>query len=152
MTTYCMPDDLLTGDVPVKHADSVKFVQAATDEINARISAIYVLPITGVEEPSRLHLKRACQLIATGRYLLAAATANEDGSPHAYGKWCLQEGKDILEKIACGEIPLMGAVRREEQASEGNAPRTIVADLHSPVETFYSWATRGEEVFWRPGL
>jgi phage gp36-like protein len=149
---YCDPGELLVGDLPIGDEDRTRFTQAATDEINSKLGSRYVLPLSGISPHALLNLKRACQLIATGRYILAAGTASEDGAPNAYGLYCLREGQDILKAICDGDIELTGAARVESMANSAFLPSVVLGDASSAVDTFYDFTMRDRNVGWSPGF
>lgn len=153
---YCEHEDLLLGDMPVTADDAEKFIQAASDEINAVVGMRYSLPIPRVEgSPAWNVLKRACVLIATGRLVMASAVASEDTSPNAYGLYLLEEAREMLASIKRGELDLIGVPLLPSSADvtipdTGNAPTVIYQDRASAVDVFYGNVMNGRRVVWRP--
>lgn len=151
---YCEVTDLLVGDMPLNATMANGFIQAAQDEIDSSLGMTYTLPLdlAAADPTVELYLKRTCALLASGRLILAQATAAEDEGVHAYGMYLLSEGKQLVAAVASGDMELMGVTKRAEYASEGNGPSIIQEDTYSPVDTFYAFASRGEtSAYFRPG-
>lgn len=150
---YCEESDLLTGDMPLNSAMAQGFIQAATDEIDSSLGVNYNLPIdlAAADPTVELYLKRVCALIASGRLVLAQATASEEQGVHAYGMYLLREGKELLVAASMGEMVLVGVPKRTEYANSGSGPAIIQEDLVAPVDAFYAFAMRGEVAYFRPG-
>ena len=141
MATYSGVADLLLGDLLISATlDKARYVQDATDEIDACIGFIYELPLSPTPSGHiQLTLKRCANLIASGRLVLAVGAGSEDGSLHAYGESLLREGRMILESIESGQIDL-GSIKKPVH-SEGNAPTILNADSTSAVDSFYAYVS-----------
>lgn len=141
MATYSGVADLLLGDLTLSASlDKARFVQDATDEIDACIGFIYELPLSPTPSGHiQLTLKRCANLIASGRLVLAVGAGGEDGSLHAYGESLLREGRMILESIESGQIDL--SCTKKPVHSEGNAPTILNAETSSGVDAFYAYVS-----------
>lgn len=144
MPGYCLTTDLLTGNIPTPgYMSPQKFVDDAGDEIDSKIGFVYETPIdisdtSEVVRPARLLLKRINVFLATGRLLMAAASAGEDTSLHAYAKKMVDDATTALDAIFAGEIPIEGAVLinpAEEDVTK--APLWSNPDIESAVDSFY---------------
>lgn len=154
MATYCEVTDLLVGDTTIADPIPERFIQAATDEINAELGFEYVVPIdvsdgASTAEYIKLTLKRCCALIASGRIIMSQATPGESGEVHGYGNSLLREGHDILRNILNGTMDLIGVSKANP--GSGNAPATLVADEISPLDAFYGTTGTPSGYVWGPG-
>lgn len=141
---YSAVGDLLTGNVPTPAALSPsKYVDDAADEIDSKIGFLYQTPIdvsevSAVPRPARLLLKRINNFLASGRLLMAAASAQEDSQVHAYGWSLVKEGTAALDQIASGAILIEGAVKLD--TGDDAAVTGIIVDnidSESNVEAYY---------------
>jgi hypothetical protein len=141
---YAETEDLLTGNIPTPgYLDPAKFVDDAADEIDSVIGFVYETPIdvsdaSPVVRPARLLIKRINVFLATGRLLMAAASASEDSNLHAYALKMVNDGLGALEAIRSGEIFLEGATLLNPP-TEGQArgPKWFNPDSESAVDAFY---------------
>ena len=91
---YCGATDLMVGDVTVASGKADLWVNTAADEMDAEIGFHYQVPIvvSGLALHIALTLKRCNALIASGRFLLAQATAGWDCKP---ADWTCEGGSTI---------------------------------------------------------
>lgn len=158
MAAYCAITDLLVGDLVLgSDVDPQKFVDAAADEINARLGHVYVVPFTfsALALHSQLTLKRINAHLATGRLIMAVAAGGENVALHAYGASMVKSAEDDIYMILSGGYLLTGADQVASGAS-GNAPECLNVDASSGVEHFYAnfGRRRGFPFFpspWQPG-
>lgn len=151
MAAYCAVSDLLTGDLRIgPRVDAQVYVDAAAEEMDARLGLVYELPITGAADHSVKLLKRINALIATARLILAVALAGEDNRLQRYGASLLREGQTELDRIVSGELPLEGCPLRADQL-QVRGPSIKNPDAESPFGVFDAFAMRGESVYWQPG-
>jgi hypothetical protein len=144
-STYSTVGDLLVGDMPFPaYIDKQAYVDKAADEIDARLGYVYATPFdvsdaSPMIRPARLNIKRIAAHLSTGRLILAAAIAGEDRQLHAYGKSLIDEALKALEKIANGEIPLIGAAPLDpaDVSAPPSGPSVLNIDQFSMVEQFY---------------
>lgn len=138
---YSVQTDLLLGDIatsPNMNLDA--FIQNASDEIDARLGAIYVVPLIQSNFAGWVWsiVKQMANKIATGRILLAINSAGENTAINAYGFSLLKEGLCTLEEIVAGRIELPGATGvATPPSADGNGPTILNYDQYSGVDTFY---------------
>jgi hypothetical protein len=144
-STYSTVDDLLIGDMPIPpYINKQGYVDNAADEIDSRLGYVYATPfdvsdLSTMIRPARLTIKRIAAHLSSGRIILAMAVASEDRQVHAYGKSLIDEALAVLEKIANGEIPLVGAEPLDPDAISAPTSGPMIAniDQFSSVEAFY---------------
>lgn len=122
---YSDPEDVLVGtDLALPADDTIdRFVRDAAMEIDSRLGFKYVTPlkftrivngsVTYVVEgdkttytPSYLLIKRLSNLIASGRYIMAAAGPEEQNGIHQYGNKLLRDAEAILSQITSNRAEL----------------------------------------------
>jgi hypothetical protein len=124
------------------------FVQAACDEMNAKLGTLYEVPIdpNAIPEHQRLMLKVIAVKIASGRMLATWSAPDEGSSVHAYARRLLDEGLSELHLIANGDY-LLNAPPADTNddglpdtmgpsVAGSRMPTIHVADECSPVEVF----------------
>jgi hypothetical protein len=148
MAPYSEVSDMEIGDIIIPdYIGQEKILVAAADEIDAAIGFLYETPVnideatSTVVRPARLLLKRISVYISSGRTLLALSAGSEDNRTHAYGRYLLNQGLELLKKVASGELILEGAPRVDNENPEPNGPLIFNVDAESSVEAFYSRAT-----------
>lgn len=139
---YSTVADLLTGNIPTPaYMSPEKYVADAADEIDSVIGFVYKTPVEMADvdatRPARLLLKRINNFLASGRILMAAASAQEDNQVHAYAARLIREATDSLKLIASGQILLEGAEALPQSDSPKMAPLIANVDPESNVEAFY---------------
>lgn len=138
---YSIVTDLLVGDVQYgSMIDPQKFVNDAAREIDSRIGMLYVLPLPLQTMPSFVTdlLALINNRVASGRLLMAAASASQSRELNAYGKSLVDDGYADLLKILNGEILLDGAVRRAD-GNQALGPAVVNSDAVSAVDAFESF-------------
>lgn len=143
MPAYCVENDLLLGNIPTPDAMSkTQFVQDAADEIDSRIGMRYETPIDltdpELKRPVKLLLKRLNVFLATGRFILAVTSNNEDDRLHAYGLSLINDAIETLEAIATGKFLLEGATPTAGESTPASTPLIFNEDPESSVEAFYN--------------
>ena len=123
---YCEESDLLTGQMGTRLPASVvpaDFITAASNEIDGKLGFIYKTPFVvdqQAQDPMPLHQAKLitdiCVKLASGRIILAATSAMEQSTIHAYGASLVRDAQVSLMAIANGEVNL--AVTMVD--SEGN--------------------------------
>lgn len=144
-STYSTVDDLLLGDMTIPgYVSKQAYVDNAADEIDSRLGYVYATPFdvsdtSTMIRPARLMIKRIAAHLSSGRLVLAIAIASEDRQVHAYGKSLIDEALATLDKIAEGQIPLVGAEPLDPDASSAppSGPAILNIDQFSQVEAFY---------------
>lgn len=141
---YCQTTDLLTGNIPTPaYMSPQKFVDDAADEIDSKIGFVYETPVdisdvSPVVRPARLLLKRINVFLATGRLLMAAASAGEDVSLHAYAKKMVDDATTALDAIFAGDLVIEGATLLNPASEDATkAPMWSNPDIESAVDSFY---------------
>lgn len=140
MATYSQSGDMLLGEIPPSSTTSTdKYVQDAADEIDSKLGFRYVTPLvlTNAPRPVQLLVKRISNLLASGRYVLAVASPQEQPQLHAYGLSLVREATDALDKIATGEIELPGVELMPTTDQPTTAPMIANKDDESSVDAFY---------------
>lgn len=142
---YSEISDMLIGNMPLPaYIDRDKILLATRNEIDVAIGFLYKTPIN-VEDtadnplvrPARLLLKQISIYLSSGRTIMAAATGSEDSRTHAYGRYLINQGTELLKQIANGSILLEGAEKVDVEA-EPNGPMIANVDVASLVEQFYN--------------
>lgn len=157
---YSDPDDMLIGTDFALPADDTleRFVMDAAMEIDSRLGFKYVIPlkfthivngsVTYVDPadpatytPSYLLVRRLSNFIASGRYILAATSPEENVSLHQYGNKLLRDAEAILSQITSNRADL----EIEEIVTETNeTPYGLLVknrDPRSMVQAFEDQAT-----------
>jgi hypothetical protein len=158
---YCEEGDLLLGEMPISSALSVhKFITDTADEIDIRISRIYVTPIqlNQLERIGRLVLRLANARLASGRILMAQGQASQDDSLHAYAMHLINEAEATLDSIESGRLSLEGAAFAAGLQTIAG-PTIKNRDSESGVDAFYDEFLGGKPrsplpntPIWRPGV
>lgn len=138
---YSESSDLLIGNVPLPpYINADTYIQNASDEIDAVIGTMYVTPVQIADSPdtrsSRLILKKACNMLASGRIIMAMDAGGQDSDLHKYGRYLVSEAEKIVQAIMAGSMYLNGATPLNS-ASAGTAPVIVNADDKSQVDAFY---------------
>lgn len=138
---YSTSNDLLFGSVPPP-SDVDKWIQLADDEIDASIGNTYLTPITfpasSDARPSKLLVKNASAMLATGRAIMAIDSGSEEDGVHQYGLYLIKEARKVIDAIACGETVLTGVQLTGSDADITSAPKVYNTDASSAVEGFFS--------------
>lgn len=122
---YSDPEDVLVGtDLALPADDTIdRFVKDAAKEIDSRLGFKYVTPlkftrivngsVTEIIEddpstytPSYLLINRLSNFIASGRYILAASSPEEQNGIHQYGNKLLRDAEAILSQITSNRADL----------------------------------------------
>jgi hypothetical protein len=91
-----------------------------------------------VVRPAKLLLKRINNFLATGRLLMAAASAGEDTNLHAYALKMVNDATAALEAIVSGDVLLEGATELNPSTdATAKGPRWSNPDTESAVDSFY---------------
>lgn len=157
---YCKEADLLLGDIPVPESEPLaKYIAMGADEIDAALGKLYVTPLTFVDEggvplpegaPGRLALKGINARIASGRFIMAQASAATRDEIHQYGLYLLTEAHDALRILASGDVRLDGAEVIPKDPETNDAPMlplVLNVDQVSQVDAFYGMAFNGASMF-----
>lgn len=141
MAAYAQISDLMLGNVPMPgYVDAAAMIQGAADEIDAVIGLTYVTPVSITDTPatraSRLMLKKANAMLASGRIIMAVDAGGQDTDLHKYGRYLIGEAEKIVAAIASGQITLQGATPLSASPG-GTAPVIVNLDAESSVESFY---------------
>lgn len=146
---YCSNEELTLGDVRMDDAIKRKYIEAASDEIDSRLSDIYVTPLpystadSGQLRRTSLILNQICTELATGRAILGAAGSKQSDQVHAYGRWLVDRAHKNLDKIMSGEIKLEGTgVVRVDKSGKVGGP-LVSNTFESQVGLFYG-ARKGD--------
>lgn len=124
--SYCEVEDLLIGDIILPaNVKPERFIQSASDEIDAKLGWTYKTPLAPSEvpvgaseqEPEFKHLPRherlliisICARLASGRLIMTLDTAGEQTTLHAYGFRLVKEALDELHQVANGVVELVAA-------------------------------------------
>lgn len=154
---YSTRADLLTGDVQFGSTiDPDKYVGDAADEMNVRIGMVYELPLPALASHLQTLLVLINNRLASGRLIMAAATASQDRNLHAYGQSLVELAFADLSDILNGTIVLDGATRKVDESRNLGPSITNFDDVSSvDVMEAAMYPTPGTEwltrPFWRPG-
>ncbi len=152
--SYCEVEDLLIGQVRDRLPPQVvpnDFIEAASDEIDSKLGFMYVTPfMLDQDRPNSLPvfqaklIKDICKKLASGRILLAATSAMEQSTIHAYGASLIRDATVSLMAIANGDARL-SVIRVDAdgnpRASEPDSPE--VADPFAFIPGARNRDTRG---------
>ena len=158
---YCEVSDLLIGDLilPVE-IDAGKYITSAAEEMDSRIGVLYTTPIE-IEEADKekfratiTFLRSINARLASGRILMAAATALELTTVHAYARNLVEGALADLKLIEDRKYILQGAKENT------NPPETYVSsraysynqDAVSAVDGFYAAVDPGNGVPNKPAF
>lgn len=138
---YSEVGDLLIGNVPLPpYINGETYIQNAAEEIDAVIGMLYVTPVQIADSPdtraSRLILKKANNMLASGRIIMAMDAGGQDSELHKYGRYLVSEAEKIVQAISSGTIFLVGATSLGT-ATGGTAPVIVNAEDKSQVDSFY---------------
>ena len=151
---YAEPDSALLGGVPGNPDDLQKYFDDAADEIDATLGFVYETPITRSAEggslprPVELILARINRFLASGRYIMAVASAGEEGNVHAYGWSLVKEAQAALTGLASGANEL-DAIRLPNPGTGRRRPAIANAEAQSNVDAFYGAFTGNQA---NPGM
>ncbi len=146
-TAYCLPDELMIGDLIVGSSiNRQEYVDRAAEEIDSKIGWVYATPIdtTGLPRAQTLLLKIINIKIASARLIMALSVNDEDNSVHAYALRLLKEGTDDLLHIANGDVDLDAPRTPMSDANAGSrTPGVYNIDVESLLDPFYSTTNWG---------
>jgi hypothetical protein len=150
MTSYAPVESGLLGGIPVAVGTNLQaYFDDAADEIDAAIGLVYETPVTvaadggSLPRPVSLILKRINRYLASGRYIMAVASAGEDSGVHAYGMSLVREAQAALAQIAEGGNEL-DAKRHNNPDQARRAPGILNKDSRSNVDDFYDAYTSNQ--------
>lgn len=143
---YCDVEDLLLGDLILPPEISKGgYIQAAANEIDARIGSLYKVPV--IIDPDKIEQFKATIIflqsvnarLASGRILMAAAATLELNVVHAYARNLVDSALSDLEQIKERKIILQGASPNENPAETYVSSRVYgyTQDPLSAVDQFY---------------
>lgn len=140
---YCSIDELKLGSIRMDDDVKRAYIEKASDEMDASLSAIYVTPLpystadSGQLRRTSLVLNQICTELATGRAILGEAGSKQSDQVHAYGRWLVERAQKNLDRIMSGEIKLEGTgVVRVDQSNKVAGP--LVSNMFdSQVAAFY---------------
>ena len=141
--SYAEEDDLLLHVPLPASVDPKKYLQDATDEIDAALGARYSTPFdlsdtSSIQRHSRLLIKRICNHLATGRLILALAIPGEDDRPNAYGLSLLKGALETLAALGAGTVLLdVEPAPGDVEPVDSTTPLIFNEDDESSVEAFY---------------
>lgn len=167
---YSKPENLLIGDIILPGSvDKSRWVQDASDEMDALLGWVYDLPLRKVGEvvdPSptaenwktlplhqQLLLTQINNKLASGRLIMAIAMAGEDQQLHAYGLDLVRQAEAQLMLLANRTIELdaelIVPVDGEDYLSR--IPSIKQHDDESLLAGFENTVLRGVPWYTRPG-
>lgn len=123
---YCEVEDLLIGDLILPATvKPERFIQSASDEIDAKLGWTYKTPLAPLTVPAgsgdlvpefkhlprheRLLIVSICARLASGRLIMTLDTAGEQTTLHAYGFRLVKEALDELHTVSNGAVELIAA-------------------------------------------
>lgn len=106
---YCEEDELLVGQLISRLPPQVKpadFIEAADIEIDSKLGFVYKTPFVLGELPEHQAklIKDIARKLASGRIILAASSAVEGSTIHAYGASLVSDAMVSLMAVANGEV------------------------------------------------
>lgn len=118
MSMYCGPNDLLidkSTPLPMS-TDRGSYISAASAYMDSRLAAAYPTPLVlnpaadGAEADASL-LRTICTHLASGALILAVTAGTERHSLHAYGKYLVDRGEELLVQLLDGDLDLVSVER-----------------------------------------
>lgn len=101
---------------------------------------MYVTPVQVSDSPDTratgLILKKANNMLASGRIIMAIDAGGQDTDLHKYGRYLVSEAEKIVQSILSGSVFLTGATPLSS-SSAGTAPVIVNAEDESEVDSFY---------------
>lgn len=142
---YCKVSDLLISGTRLPQAlDPEGAIASAADEIDAQLGYIYKTPFDVEENDSAkrqdtLYLKTINKTLASGRIIMAMATAKQDDSTNAYARYLLNLAQTMINKVINGVVELTSAEKiiDVEDDSIRKGPLLIQGQRASGVDAFY---------------
>lgn len=131
---YCSEADLLlTAEVLVAPTEKTRFINLASDAMDAKLGYLYVVPIDisdGSNLPNHqiLLLKTINAKLATGRLIMASAQGQQNSEVNAYAAYLIREAETDLASIANGQVDLLAPRVGVEGEGVGNVDDPSVAD------------------------
>lgn len=143
---YCGLEDLVIGELMLPEAiNPIQYIDSAADEMDARIGLLYEVPVQ-FEVTDRVKFRATIQYLksinarlASGRLLMAAASALELTTVHAYARNLVEDAQDDLKQIVDRKYILQGAKENTNTSDAYVASRVVSynQDLSSAVDNFY---------------
>lgn len=130
---YSEEGDLLIGDMMLSPTlDKSRYIQAAADDINAKLGYLYKLPLVNqafgaLPEYQKLLLKSINNKLASGRLILDVAVGGEQATLHAYGMRLINEATNDLMCIANGDVQLDS----ERRVTDAESASTMVPSVRN---------------------
>lgn len=113
------------------------FRSNAYNRINAKIRAIYTVPVASSDATDMAILKDIEANLAAGRLLLAVATLHEMENVSEYGKLLIEQGEKELKELAEEIVVLSsGAARDADDSDEAVDPPQILGQSPDEEATF----------------
>lgn len=157
---YAEVDDLLIGQMTIgPGVNKQKFLDQASEEMDAKLGFIYKLPleaIDGLTPPDelpvheKLVLKGINSKLASGRIILTLDIAEEGSTLHAYGLRLVTEAMNELLVLANAGV-MLSAVRLNPVEEPDRRPAVKNRDAESAVDQWENTVMRGEPSYWNPG-
>lgn len=149
---YAAVVDLMLGDIAVSASINLDgIITDASNEIDARLGELYVVPLAGLTTHHKALIKLICARLATGRLILAVAAGGEDRTLQAYGKSLIDMAYADIDRICARQIVLTG-VTESGPSQSSSIPAIINADAGSAITAFENFAIRGDyTAWWEPG-
>lgn len=138
---YSEVGDLLIGNVPTPtYISPDTYIANAAEEIDAAIGTLYVTPVQISDapdtRPTKLILKKANNMLASGRIIMSMDAGGQDSDLHKYGRYLVSEAEKIVQAIVSGAVYLTGATPLNADQA-GTAPTILNAEDTSNVDAFY---------------
>ncbi|USH45014.1 hypothetical protein SEA_CAMERICO_17 [Gordonia phage Camerico] len=147
MSAYCAASDLMLGPIGIegdekpRWLDVDKQIQNAAGEIDSVLGRIYRLPL--VIEPDSADaqlLNKLNRFLASGRILMAAASAQEGDSVHQYARYLVSSAEKALQAFADGSMTLENQVPSSSATQDyPSGPDIFLSDKGSFVKDFYGF-------------
>lgn len=119
----------ISSDVVVKD-----YREEAYNEINMRISNLYVIPIDSTDTNDTAYLKAIESRLAAGNILIAVSTVDELEDVHEYGKFLIEQAFNKIDELIKQTVILKGATKDTDKSDnliDAGKLQGSAADEHS---------------------
>lgn len=116
-------------------------IASADLEIDARLSAKYVTPVTSA---AALRIVKIISLNLTCYYILRQNYTQEDGNTSDWVNEYKRTANDLLSKITSGEIDLDGSTESIAMSNTSSVARKLTSDTYDTSGNLISEGTMGD--------
>lgn len=145
MSAYCVASDLMLGPLGVEGDETPRWlnvekeIEKAAGEIDSVLGRVYKLPLVLPEgSADQQMLNKLNRFIASGRILMAAASAQEADSVHQYARYLISSAEKALQGFVDGTLFLDNQTPSSSATQDyPSGPEIFLSDEGSFVKSFY---------------